>query len=113
MQPPEDLKYLVEILPFDPDPVVLNAEGPILSLLFGTNLYLRRNAASSELDGVSDEILEQLKQLRFISPQNGKVFFGDRGPAVPDGGGKVCNCILKNAVEIDRRELLPREETLE
>ena len=60
MQPLEHLKNAFGVLRLDADPVVLNGKSPLISIGFGGNADFRP-AFVAIFDGVSNQILEQLR----------------------------------------------------
>src|SRR6266436_5073420 len=65
MEPLKHLKDTFEVFQFDADPVVLNGKSPLTSVGFRGNGDFRP-AFIAIFDGVSDQILEQLRKLRGI-----------------------------------------------
>jgi len=79
----EDEKDPVGILRVDPDPVILYRKEPGPLGTLGVDMNLRRPAVP-ELDGISNEVLEELEKLAVVGPNRRKGFGSDLRPGLFD-----------------------------
>ncbi len=80
VEPLEHLKDALEVLRLDADSVVLNGKSPLTSIGSGGNADFRP-AFIAIFDGVSNQILEQLRKLRGIGDDSWQMIPG-RGPTL-------------------------------
>lgn len=66
MQAFESLENLVEVLRLDANPIVLNREQPAAFGTLGCYRDIQMPVGTSVFNGVADEVLKQLLQLRLI-----------------------------------------------
>src|SRR5271170_4952523 len=81
-------KDLLLKLRFDPDPVVLNGKQPIAALAASCNMDAWR-IRSAIMDGVADQILKDLFQLKLEHAHARKIGARDRGAAFGDGNLQI------------------------
>jgi len=97
MQPLEDRENLVGILHVHADTVVFYGELPRVSSPIGlhADLYLGRSS-TSELNSISDEVLEELDELGLVAHDHWQRFVRqpDLNSALLDGGLEVVNGML-------------------
>src|SRR5216684_3443540 len=56
----------------------------------------------AELDGIPDQILEDLRQLRAVGPHHGKRIMGDHSATLLDGGRQNLQYIGHDSIAVDR-----------
>src|ERR1700728_282476 len=96
----KDYENIVGMLGSDSDPVVAYAELPVLACFF--HLYRnQRRIVAAELESVSNEILEDLRDLRAIRPESWKLSMGDHCTAFLDGAGKRLQNIFHRGIAVD------------
>ena len=76
----EDPKYLVVILWLNPQPIILNKEGPLLPVFPGANMDFWR-FDTAEFQGIPHQILKKLCQICLIGGQNRQGIYGDASKA--------------------------------
>src|SRR4029077_14274592 len=76
----EDHENVFRELGCDSDSVIAHAEQPVLTGLLRLHRNLRR-LFPAELDGVPNQILEDLRHLRTIGPDGGEVCMREHGAA--------------------------------
>ena len=77
-------KIVFRVLRRNSDSVIADAEPPALVRLFSLHGNQRR-IFPAELDGVPDQILENLRHLRAVRPDDRKLVMGDDGSALLNG----------------------------
>ena len=85
------------------DAVVLYRKDPLVLVSAHADMNSWRLLAS-ELDGVADEVLEQLRQLGSVCFQERESILGDDRTGFFDGGFKVRECLLQNRIAVARLE---------
>ena len=93
----ENHKDLLSILGIDPDPVILDAEHPLVAPAFCLDLNPWYPIVP-EFDGITDEILKQLYQLRVITQH-------DRQGITHDLRARLLNRLLEIAQRAIQRRL--------
>ncbi len=78
VQPPEGLEDLLGILGLDANTVVFHPKDPV-SIFFLEGQLNDRALISAELQGITDEILVELRQQRRIAPDFRQLIPGDLG----------------------------------
>lgn len=72
VKPLEDRENTVLVLGIDSYSIVTHGEDPLAAFGSGTNVDLTRSARIAELDGIADEILEELGQFLGIGLDRGR-----------------------------------------
>jgi hypothetical protein len=80
----------------DADAIVINADDPIDIVSSGTDLNPRRDAVPPVLQGIGEEILKYVPQLRFIASYQGQFIGMDLRASVSDELTKVLNGPIQN-----------------
>ena len=80
----EDNEDPVEVLGLDTDPVVLHGEPPECPRPFGRDADLGRHVRPAVLQGVADQVREDLRELGRVGHHLGQVADLDRGAGLAD-----------------------------
>src|SRR5262245_34379066 len=87
----------------DANSIVANGELPLTVFLFGAHVDLRM-LPPLELDGVSQEVLEHLKQLYIVAHHRGQRIVGQCSAALGDRDFKIGHRSFINLLTVHRFE---------
>ena len=109
----ENLENPPGILRLNADAVVPHPKEPLLLLPAGADVDFRRPLAV-ELDGVSDQVLKELRNLGGIHRQAGQWVAGDLRAGLLDAGLQVVQGVAQKRVQVGRRkDAAPRADARE
>ena len=77
MQTLKKPKDFLLVLGVDADAVVADSENPVSVLALGRDMHDGRPVRAAVFDGVADEVLEQLLQMRAVHPKRRQRIRGD------------------------------------
>jgi hypothetical protein len=72
MQPLEKPKDSLLVVGIDTNAVIADGKNPVSILALGSDVHHRRSSVASVFYGISDEVLEQLLQMRAMHLQRGQ-----------------------------------------
>src|SRR6185312_13328440 len=99
MQTLEDPEDLLLILGRNANPVIGNADNPLVVARPRRNVHLgRRNAAI--LERIADEVLEHLREMRWMHWQYGKIVAGHAGVAARNLSAEIGGNLVKDATRV-------------
>src|SRR4030095_3690564 len=101
----EDSENALEILRVDADAIVTHRKLPLSSAMFHIDVDLRRTFAAV-FDGIADEILEYLQQLRGISRNGWQRPMGHHSPTLLDDGCEVRQALLEDCLRVNGLQVL-------
>src|SRR6185437_3924329 len=90
VQPLEHAKNLFKVLRINSQSVVFHRKHPFIFSAAGDgDMHLGNAAGALVLDGISDQVLEQLNELGFIRQDRGQGTMGDQRPPLFDGTPQI------------------------
>src|SRR5260221_3708868 len=95
----------LEILRLDTDAIVADGELEV-GFLFDAGDVDPGHRRRAELERVADQVLEQLRQLRFVGAHPGQRVPGHRCARLLDGAAQVADRLVERWLHLDRQELL-------
>src|ERR1035437_1695493 len=99
----EDLENAFKILRINADAIVPHPEDPAFRLGPGADVDFGR-AFAAELEGVGDQILEQLRYLAFVHRQSRQRVAGHSGIGGPDAELEIAQCRVERRSQVRRCE---------
>src|SRR3990172_2597332 len=103
VQPPEDDEDPFPVLRVDADPVVAHREEPLLLARQAGDVDRGSLVGPAELDGVSDEILEHLREAGGVHAEGWERAAGDHRVALLDRGAQVLQRLIEHRARVDER----------